>query len=267
MEAVCEKYSKMGIKGWKIDFMDYDDQLMVQFYRRAAETAAKYGMMCDFHGAYKPTGLQRTWPNVVNFEGVHGLEQLKWEDFSDQVTYDTQIPFIRQVAGPLDYTQGAMRNATRGNFRPVNSEPMSQGTRCRQLALYMIFESPLNMLCDTPTQYMKEAECTRFIADVPTVWDETVPICGKVGEYVATARRKGSVWYIGAITNWTARDLELDLGAVLGGGTWKCESFSDGANASRLASDYRHSTATVSLSEPLKVHLAPGGGWAAVLSR
>lgn len=265
--GLCRHFADMGVKGFKVDFMNRDDQPMVEFYENVAREAAACGLMVDFHGAYKPTGLQRTWPNVVNFEGVHGLEQLKWEDFSDQVTYDTQIPFIRQVAGPLDYTQGAMRNATRGNFRPVNSEPMSQGTRCRQLALYMIFESPLNMLCDTPTQYMKEAECTRFIADVPTVWDETVPICGKVGEYVAIARRKGSVWYIGAITNWTARDLELDLGAVLGGGTWKCESFSDGANASRLASDYRHSTATVSLSEPLKVHLAPGGGWAAVLSR
>ena len=265
--GLCRHFADMGVKGFKVDFMNRDDQPMVEFYENVAREAAACGLMVDFHGAYKPTGLQRTWPNVVNFEGVHGLEQLKWEDFSDQVTYDTQIPFIRQVAGPLDYTQGAMRNATRGNFRPVNSEPMSQGTRCRQLALYMIFESPLNMLCDTPTQYMKEAECTRFIADVPTVWDETVPICGKVGEYVAIARRKGSVWYIGAITNWTARDLELDLGAGLGGGTWKCESFSDGANASRLASDYRHSTATVSLSEPLKVHLAPGGGWAAVLSR
>ena len=265
--GLCRHFAQMGVKGFKVDFMDRDDQLMEEYMEEVARHAADNRLMVDFHGTHKPTGLQRTWPNVVNFEGVWGLEQLKWSPDADQVTHDVRLPFIRQVAGPMDYTQGAMRNATRGNYRAVYSEPMSQGTRCRQLALYMILESPLNMLCDTPTQYLREPECTAFIAGVPTVWDETVPICGKVGEYVAIARRKGGKWYIGALTDWNARDLEIDLGTILGGGSWQYESFSDGANADRLASDYRREEGTLSVPGKIKVHLAPGGGWAAVFSR
>ena len=185
MENVCRHFSEMGIKGFKVDFMNRDDQPMVDWYRRAAEMCAKYHLLMNFHGAYKPTGLQRTYPNVVNFEGVHGLEQMKWSDPSvDQVTYDVTIPFIRMLAGPMDYTQGAMRNATKKNYKPIRTEPMSQGTRCRQLAEYVVFESPLNMMCDSPTNYMAEQECTDFIAAIPTVWDETVALDGKVAEYV-----------------------------------------------------------------------------------
>jgi len=259
MEAVCAHYSKMGIKGWKIDFMDHDDQPMVQFYERAAATAAKYKMMVDFHGAYKPTGLHRTYPNVVNYEGVYGLENMKWAPTEvDQVTYDVTIPFTRLVAGPADYTQGAMRNATRGNYRPVNDEPMSQGTRCHQLAEYIIFDAPLTMLCDSPSNYMREAECTDFIAGVPTVWDETLALDGKIGEYVVMARRKGSAWYIGALNGWQARDLEIDLdflpdGVALG------TAFVDGANAHRAARDYKKTTLPIKDGK-VKVHLAPGGG-------
>ena len=195
MEVICRHYSEMGIKGFKVDFMDRDDQPMVDFYHRAAQIAAKYHLMLDFHGAFKPAGLQRTYPNVINFEGVHGLEQMKWSPSSvDQVTYDVTIPFIRMVAGPMDYTQGAMRNATRDNYRPVNSEPMSQGTRCRQLAEYVIFESPLNMLCDNPSAYMAEKECTEFIDEIPTVWDETVSLNGEIAKYITIARRKGNAW-------------------------------------------------------------------------
>ncbi|MDR3187775.1 MAG: glycoside hydrolase family 97 protein, partial [Prevotellaceae bacterium] len=205
MEAVCKHYAEMGVKGFKVDFMDRDDQAMVDFYLRTAATAAKYHLLIDFHGAYKPTGLQRTYPNVLNVEGVYGLEQMKWDSSTDQVTYELMIPFIRMLAGPLDYTQGAMRNATKRNYRAVYSEPMSQGTRCRQLAQYVIFESPLNMLCDAPSNYLQERECADFIAAVPTVWDETKVIGGAVGEYIAVARRKADVWYVGGMAGWSAR--------------------------------------------------------------
>ena len=265
MEKVCEHYSKMGIKGFKIDFMDHDDQYMVDFHRRAAETAAKYHMMVDFHGTYKPTGLHRTYPNVVNYEGVHGLEQMKWSPASvDQVTYDVTVPYIRMMAGPMDYTQGAMRNATRSNYHPVNDEPMSQGTRCRQLAEYVIFDSPLNMLCDSPSNYMKETECLEFIADIPTVWDETRGLCGKVGEYIAIARRSGDTWYVGGMTDWNARELTLDL-SFLPEGDHEFVLYRDGANAYRAASDYKKETIKLPADGKLTVRLAPGGGFAAVI--
>lgn len=266
MEKVCEHYSKMGIKGFKIDFMDRDDQYMVDFHRRAAATAAKYRMMVDFHGTYKPTGLHRTYPNVVNYEGVHGLEQMKWSDVTvDQVTYDVTVPYIRMVAGPMDYTQGAMRNASRGNYRPVNSEPMSQGTRCRQLAEYVVFYSPLNMLCDSPSNYMKEKECTEFIAAVPEVWDESRGLAGKVGEYIAMARRSGSDWYVGAMTDWSAREMTLDL-SFLPEGSYQVELYRDGANADRAASDYRKEIVDLPSDRKINIKMAPGGGWAAKIS-
>ncbi len=263
MEKVCRHYSEMGIKGFKIDFMDRDDQYMVNFHERAARTAAKYRMMVDFHGTYKPVGLHRTYPNVVNYEGVHGLEQMKWSPESvDQVTYDVTVPYIRMMAGPMDYTQGAMRNAARGAYRPVNDEAMSQGTRCRQLSQYVIFDSPLNMLCDSPSNYMNEKECTAFIAAVPTVWDETRGLDGKVGEYVAMARRKGNVWYVGAMTDWNARSLELDLD-FLPEGEYEVELFRDGINADRVARDYRREVIALPASRTLHAEMAPGGGFVA----
>ena len=266
MEKVCEHYSKMGIKGFKIDFMDRDDQYMVDFHRRAAATTAKYRMMADFHGTYKPTGLHRTYPNVVNYEGVHGLEQMKWSDVTvDQVTYDVTVPYIRMVAGPMDYTQGAMRNASRGNYRPVNSEPMSQGTRCRQLAEYVVFYSPLNMLCDSPSNYMKEKECTEFIAAVPEVWDESRGLAGKVGEYIAIARRSGSDWYVGAMTDWSAREMTLDL-SFLPEGSYQVELYRDGANADRAASDYRKEIVDLPSDRKINIKMAPGGGWVAKIT-
>ena len=264
MEAVCAKYSAMGIKGWKIDFMDYDDQQMVQFYRRAAETAARYGMMCDFHGAFKPTGLNRTYPNVINFEGVYGLENMKWNQRADEVTYDVTIPFVRLVAGPADYTQGAMRNGTRANYRAVNSEPMSQGTRCHQLAEYIVFDAPLTMLCDSPSNYLQEPECTEFIASVPTVWDETIALDGKIGEYVVMARRKGDAWYIGALNGWEARDLEIDL-SFLPADKTRGTAYQDGVNAHRAARDYKKNGAQVSGGK-VKAHLAPGGGYVLIIN-
>ena len=264
MERACREYSEMGVKGFKVDFMDRDDQQIVDFYRRAAETAARYHLMLDFHGAFKPAGLQRTWPNVVNFEGVYGLENVKWGDPAtlDLVTYETTIPFVRLVAGPADYTQGAMRNASKWNFRGVNSEGMSQGTRCRQMAEYVIFDAPLTMLCDSPSNYQKEPECLRFIAGVPTVWDETVAVEGKAGEYVALARRKGDVWYVGAITDWHACELTLDLSFIKDASVY--ELFCDGVNADRAARDYKHLWLDFPADGKVSVKMAPGGGWAAV---
>jgi alpha-glucosidase len=257
MDAVCAHYSKLGIKGWKIDFMDRNDQDIVRFYEQAAMAAAKYHMTVDFHGAYPPTGLNRTYPNIINYEGVYGLENMKWAAPEvDQVTYDVTIPFIRLVAGPADYTQGAMRNAAAGNYRPVNSEPMSQGTRCHQLAEYVVFDAPLTMLCDSPSNYLQEPECTDFIAGIPTVWDETIALDGKIGEYVVMARRKGSKWYVGALNGLQERNLTLDLSFI---GPGEAVIFADGANAHRAGRDYTRTSTAVPAH--ITIHLAPGGGW------
>jgi len=262
LENVCKIYSEMGVKGFKVDFMNRDDQEMVDFYYRCAETAVRYNLLIDYHGAYKPTGLNRTYPNVLNFEGVFGLEQLKWSAPEvDMVTYDVTMPFIRMLAGPIDYTQGAMRNAIRNNYRPVYSEPMSQGTRCHQLAEFVIFESPLNMLCDNPTNYLKEPECTRFIAEIPTVWDKTIALDGKVGEYIAMARKKDDVWYIGGLTNWDKREITIDL-SFLTGDSYQLEVFRDGINADRAASDYTREIITVPAGRKLTITMMPGGGFA-----
>ena len=263
LERICKHYSELGIKGFKVDFMDRDDQAMVDFHYRGAEIAAKYHLMLDYHGTYKPTGMNRTYPNVINFEGVHGLEQLKFSGSEnvDQVTYDVTMPFIRMIAGPVDYTQGAMKNGNKRNFRAVNEEPMSMGTRCRQLAEYVIFEAPLSMLCDSPVLYERESECTSYISDIPTVWDETRALNGKIGEYISMARRKGDVWYVGALTNWKKRTMKFDL-SFLGEGKWTIELYKDGINADKIASDYRKSVIFVPQNRKLTVNLAEGGGCA-----
>jgi alpha-glucosidase len=219
-------------------------------------------LLIDFHGAYKPTGLQRTFPNVLNYEGVAGLEQMKWMKVVDQMEYDVTIPFIRMLAGPMDYTQGAMRNAVKSNYVPVYTEPMSQGTRCHQLALYTIFESPFNMLSDSPTNYEKESECTGFIAAIPTVWDRTVVLDGKVGEFIVVARKKNDTWYIGGITDWNARDLTVGLD-FLGKGNYSIELFSDGVNANKVATDYKKEKLLTSSDKKLTIKLASGGGFTA----
>jgi alpha-glucosidase len=262
MEKVCRHYSEMGVKGFKIDFMDRDDQQMVDFHYKAAETAAQYKLLVDFHGTYKPTGLNRTYPNVINYEGVNGLEQMKWTGTEmDMVTYDVTMPFIRMIAGPVDYTQGAMRNATKRTHRGINDEPMSQGTRCRQLAEYVIFESPLNMLCDSPNNYEREQECTGFISAIPTVWDNTVSLNGEVGKYISIARQKDDVWYVGSLTNWDSRELDLDL-SFLGEGDYIAEIFKDGANANKIASDYKKEIITIPANRKITISMAQGGGYA-----
>ncbi|GAA6258767.1 glycoside hydrolase family 97 protein [Bacteroides sp. f07] len=265
LEEVCRHYSEMGVKGFKVDFMDSNDAHETAFLDRAAETAARYHLVLDFHGSHIPAGINRKWPNVLNTEGVNGLERLKGYDIRlDQVRYDTQIPFIRQVGGPMDYTQGAMRNGTRESYHPSNTQPMSQGTRCHQLGLYAVLDSPLNMLCDSPTNYESEQECTDYIADIPTVWDETRVLDGVIGEFIVTARRKGGDWYIGGITNWTARDVTVDLSFLSPDAQYEADWYLDGVNAHRDATDYKRVKEVPSSARI--VHMAPGGGFAAKIS-
>jgi len=258
-------YSQLGVKGFKMDFMDRDDQVLVKSLYTISEKAAHYNLILDFHGMYKPTGLNQTYPNILNFEGVKGMENAKWDSHSDMATYEVTIPFIRMAAGPMDFTPGAMRNATKSLFTPNNSMPMSQGTRCHQMAMYTLFEAPLQMLADNPTTYRKEQECTDFLSKVPTVFDETRGIDGKVGQYIALARRKGDTWFIGAMTNWTPRDLEIPL-SFLGNGHFKAEIFQDGINADRDATDYKKQVMELSSQDLIKIHLMPGGGWTARIS-
>jgi alpha-glucosidase len=265
MDEVFPQYSKMGIKGFKIDFFDRDDQKAVESTYEIAKKAAENHLMVDFHGIYKPTGLQRTYPNVIGYEGVKGMENVKWAH-EDVPMYDVTIPYIRMLAGPMDYTPGAMRNANKENFRPINNMPMSQGTRCHQLAMYVIYDAPLQMLSDNPTIYTREQECTDFITKVPTTFDETVPLDGKVGEYVALARRKSDAWFVGAMSNWDARDITLDF-SFLPEGKYKIVIFRDGINADRDATDYVREEQEVSTGDKIKVHLSTGGGWAARIEK
>lgn len=261
MDSAFAVYSKMGVKGFKIDFFDRDDLLVVASTYAIAKEAAAYKLMVDFHGIFKPTGLPRTYPNVIGYEGVKGLENFKWAD-EDQPRYTTSIPFIRMLAGAMDYTPGAMRNATQATFRPINDNPMAKGTRCNQLAEYIVFYAPLQMLSDNPTTYMKEQECTDFIKNVPTTWDETVPLDGKVGEYVAVARKKNNTWFVGAMSNWNARELTLDF-SFLPAGNYTAEVFKDGVNADRNATDYKKETINITSGDKIKIQLSNGGGWVA----
>ncbi len=259
-EQAFQKYSEMGVKGFKIDFFDRDDQKAMRSCYELAEMAARYKMVLDYHGM-KPSGIQRTWPNVLNFEGVRGLENMKWATY-DVPTYDLTLPFMRMMVGPMDYTPGAMRNATRENFHPSNSMPMSQGTRVHQLAMYVVFEAPLQMMADNPTAYMKEAECSQFIAKVPTVFDQTKILDAKVSEYIVTARCKDDNWYLGAMTNWDSRSVTIDL-SFLPEGEYNADIFRDGINADRDATDYKREHKIVSNKDKIELNLAPGGGWAA----
>ncbi len=261
MDKAFPLYAGMGVKGFKIDFIDRDDQVAIASTYAIAQKAAEYKLLVDYHGTSKPTGLQRTWPNVIGYEGVKGLENFKWAN-EDQPRYVATIPFIRMIAGPMDYTPGAMRNATQDTYRPISDNPMSKGTRCMQLAEYVIFEAPLQMLADNPTSYMNERECLDFITSVPTTFDETIPLDGRVGEWLAMARRKGDTWFVGALTNWTPHDGVIDLN-FLPPGNYEAVIFKDGLNADREATDYKKETITVKAGDKLQVHLAPGGGWVA----
>ena len=261
MDEAVVLYEKWGVKGVKVDFMQRDDQKVVNFYLEAARKTAEHHLIIDFHGAYKPDGLGRTWPNALTREGVKGMENDKWSKDIDP-DHDATIPFTRMIAGPMDYTPGAMVNMDKANFTPNYTRPESQGTRAHQVALYIIYESPLQMLSDSPSTYMKEQETTDFIVNIPTVWDDIIGIDGKVGDYLLLARRSGKEWFVGAITDWTSRDMDLDL-SFLPAGNYSMEIFRDGINADRYAGDYKHLKTNVKSGDKMKIHLAPGGGWAA----
>jgi alpha-glucosidase len=261
IDSAVNLYEKWGIKGVKVDFMQRDDQKVVNFYTEAERKTGEHHLLIDFHGAYKPDGLGRTWPNSLTREGVKGMENDKWSrDINPD--HDATIPFTRMVAGPMDYTPGAMVNMDKTNFSPNFTRPESQGTRAHQVALYVLYESPLQMLADSPSNYMKEQETTDFIVSIPTVWDDIVGLDGKVGDYLLLARRSGKNWFIGAITDWTARDMDLDL-SFLPAGKYSMEIFQDGINADKYAQDYKLVKSNVQSGDKMKIHLAPGGGWAA----
>ena len=256
-----DQYAKWGVKGIKVDFMQRNDQLLINYYYKVSREAAKRKMLVDFHGAQKPATMTRTWPNLINTEGVRGMEWSKWSAESEP-EHNVTLPFTRMFLGPLDYTPGAMRNATKATFAAINHQAMAMGTRCHQLAMYVVYEGPLQMLSDSPSNYLREPEAMEFLAAVPTEWDETKVLDAKIAEYVLVARRNGRDWYVGAMTDWTARDLELDL-SFLPEGSFTMVAYQDGINADRYASDYKKTTSQVGKASKLKIHLAPGGGWAA----
>ncbi|MCF6268974.1 MAG: glycoside hydrolase family 97 protein [Melioribacteraceae bacterium] len=262
-DAVFEQCEKWGVAGLKIDFMQRGDQVLVDYYWRVAEAAAKKKLLVDFHGGYRPDGLRRTYPNVITREGVKGLEQSKWsKDVTP--THNLIIPFIRMVAGPMDYTPGAMVNAQSENFRAIFNRPMSMGTRAHQIAMYVVFESPLQMLADSPSNYLRETESTEFISKIPTTWDDTKVLEASIGEYIILARRNGSTWYIGAMTNENDREFTLDL-SFLDNDEYSVEIFKDGLNADRYASDYLKETQTILKGDSITIKLTGGGGWTAIL--
>lgn len=263
LEEACQTYSQMGVSGFKVDFLDRDDQTAVEMVYRLAETAAKYKLSLNLHGMYKPTGLNRTFPNIVNFESVFGMEEVKWSTVEkDMMRYDVIMPYIRLMAGPVDYTPGAMRNATKADFKDIYNNPMSQGTRCHQLATYIIHDAPMIMLADNPTIYRKEQECTDFIVNIPnTGIEETRVLDGKLGEYIITACRVGDNWYVGGLTNWDAREIMLDL-SFLSDGEYEAVLFRDGINADKNACDYKKEIRSARKGMKWPVKLAPGGGFA-----
>lgn len=265
LNNTLDTFAAWGVKGIKVDFMARADQYMVNYYERVAAAAAERKLLVDLHGAYKPVGLNRKYPNVLSYEGVRGLENNKWSTDITPV-HDVTLPFTRMVAGPMDFTPGAMINCTKKNFHISFTEPVSQGTRAHQVAMYVLYESPLQMLADNPSNYLKDSTCTRFIAQVPVVWDTTIALEGKAGEYVAVARRHGNNWYIGAMTNWSGRTLTLPL-QFLGSGSYHMQALEDGVNAEKHAADYHISHKTISKEDKITIHLSSGGGWAAIITQ
>lgn len=268
LEEACARYAKMGIKGFKVDFLDRDDQTAVEMVYRIAEATARHRLTLDLHGIYKPTGLNRTYPNIVNFESVFGMEEVKWTDAAtDMPLYDVTFPFIRMMAGPVDYTPGAMRNASKTDWRAVYSSPMSMGTRCHQLAAYIVHDSPLTMLCDAPTNYAKEEACVDFIASLPVETDSTFIQAGELGQYIVTVRKKDINWYVGGMTNWDERDLDVDFSFLPAGEAYTATLFTDGVNANKQAEDYKKEVLRIEKGSRLRIRLASGGGFAMKLER
>ncbi len=264
IEGILDRFASWGAKGIKVDFMQRADQYMVNYFERVAAAAAERNLLVNYHGNYKPVGLNRKYPNVLTYEGLKGLEHNKW---SDDITpgHNVTLPFIRMVAGPMDYTPGAMINANEENFYDRYTRPMSQGTRAHQAAMYVLYESPMKMLADNPSHYLREPEYTGFISEIPVVWDKTVGLDSKVGEYAAVARKKDERWYIAAMTDWDARVLEITPD-FLDEKEYKVEYIKDGPNADRYGSDYAMGSKILSPGENITIEMMSGGGWIAVLT-
>ncbi|MCH5237466.1 MAG: glycoside hydrolase family 97 protein [Muribaculaceae bacterium] len=262
LEEACKKYSEMGIKGFKVDFLDRNDQAAVDMTYRILEGAAKNNMMLDLHGFYTPTGFNRTYPNVVNYESVFGMEEMKWSSPTvDMPEYDVTFPFIRLMAGPVDFTPGAMRNATRQDYQPIYSNPLSQGTRTHQMAHYIVHDTPFTMLADSPSNYIENQECTNFITSVPSVFDETRILDGELGEYIVTLRRDGDNWFIGGETDWNPRDYTLDFSFLPEGEEYEVTLVTDGINADKQAEDYKFETFKANCKTRKPLRMASGGGF------
>ena len=267
-DEIFAAFAKRGVAGFKIDFMERDDAEMLRFMEKTLATAAKHRLVIDFHGCGKPSGLETTYPNLVGIEGVRGLELMKMgiskgEDF---MKHDCTVPFTRGPLGHVDYTPGAMRNLAKAAWQPDRHNPASQGTRVHQMALYTLFPVPFQMMSDSPSAYRRNPECARFIASVPTVWDDAKGLCGEIGKFAAVARRKGEMWHVGAITDWTEREIEIDT-SFLGDGEWKMMAFSDAVDAARFPEHWKQTSGTIRAGEKVKAHMAPGGGWTARFSK
>ena len=282
LDEACRKYSAMGIKGFKVDFMDRYDQEGVEMIYRIADRCAQSRLVLDYHGIFAPQGIQRTYPNVINFESVFGMEEVKWtqrfkgtrdgrqvdEPEKDMPLYDVTFPFIRGMAGYVDFTPGGMRNATAADFQPVYSNPLTMGTRCHQLAHYIVHESPLTMLADNPSIYQKEQECTDFISSLPAIYEEMRCLQGEMGKYIVMSRRQGDNWYVAGETSWEPRTITLNLD-FLPEGEYEMTLFQDGVNADKSATDYavRHFHITPDSASPIQIRMASGGGFAARIIR
>lgn len=262
LETICKHYADMGIKGFKVDFMDRDDQTAVEMVERLAACTAKHHLVLDLHGIYKPVGLNRTYPNILNYESVFGMEESRWTDAKhDMPRYDVTFPFIRMMAGQVDFTPGAMRNGTRQDWHACYTKPISMGTRCHRAACYIVQDSPFTMLADSPTNYEADETYTNFIASLPTIADKTLVLQGKIGEYIVTAREKDGNWYIGGQTNWDSRDLDLSFNFLDDKVIYKAQILQDGINANHDAEDYKLSTTDISKNSNLRMTLAQGGGF------
>lgn len=258
--TLFETFAEWGVAGVKVDFMDRSDQWMVNYYERVAKEAAKHKLLVDFHGSFTPTGLERRYPNVISYEGVLGLEQNERCKPENSI----YLPFIRNAVGGMDFTPGAMLSVQPHDNRTTFSVAMASSTRAYQMALYVVFESGIQMLADSPTRYLNEPECTEYIASVPVLWDESVVLDAKVGEYVVIARRSGDKWFVGAITNQFGREIDIDL-SFLGEGKYTLTSFEDGINADRVAIDYKKRTTEVDSQSKIHIKMVNNGGWCGVI--
>lgn len=253
-------FDELKPAGIKVDFMDGDHQSRMKCYEQITKECAKHKLMVYFHGAHTPAGLQVTYPNVINYEAVMGNENNKWSDVINP-DYNILLPFIRNAVGPMDFTPGGMLNANKANFKISNDKPMVLGTRCHQLAEYVLFFGPTQMICDAPSNYKNEKESLKLIAEIPTVWDNSVPISGKVGEYLIIAREKADTWFVGGMSNWTSREVSFKTDFLQKGKKYKATIYKDGINADRFATDYKIEEMTVTNESNLQLHLAQGGGF------